>query len=76
MNSRIEINSKICHGKPVVKGTRVLVNNILGALGSGDTIENVLEDYLNITRKDIYAALSFGGELANFEESPYKASAL
>ena len=76
MNARIEINPKICHGKPVIKGTRVLVSNILGALGSGDTIEDILEDYPNITRDDVYAALSFGSELANFEESAYEVYAL
>lgn len=63
---------KICHGKPVIKGTRVLVSNILGALGSGDSIEDILEDYPNITRDDVYAALSFASELANFEESVYE----
>ncbi|MBN1900950.1 DUF433 domain-containing protein [Candidatus Sumerlaeota bacterium] len=75
MNERIEINPQICHGKPVFRGTRVLVSNILGALGSGDTIEQVLEDYPNITREDIQAAFAFAGELARFEESPYEASA-
>jgi uncharacterized protein (DUF433 family) len=75
MNKRIEINPQICHGKPVFRGTRVLVSNILGALGSGDTIEQVLEDYPNITREDIQAAFAFAGELARFEEAPYEASA-
>ena len=72
MNSRIEINPRICHGKPVIRGTRVLVSNILGALGAGDSIEEILEDYPNITREDIYAALTFGSKLAQFEELPYE----
>ena len=76
MNSRIEINPNICHGKTVIKGTRVLISNILGALGSGDSIQNVLEDYPNITVEDINAALKFGGELANFEEYNYKVSSV
>ncbi len=70
MNSRIEINPKICHGKPVIKRTRVLVSNILGALGAGDSIEEVLEDYPNITREDINAALAFSSELTKFETFP------
>ncbi|WP_244156321.1 DUF433 domain-containing protein [Desulfonatronospira thiodismutans] len=41
MNERITIDANICHGKPVIKGTRVLVANILGALGSGDSIEEM-----------------------------------
>jgi len=75
MNSRIAIQPVVCHGKPVVKGTRVLVANILGALGAGDSIEDVLEDYPNISRADVLAAIEFGAELARFTETPYEASA-
>ena len=63
MNRRISISPNICHGKPVIKGTRVLVSNILGALSAGETMEQVLEDYPNIGRKDILAALEFGSEI-------------
>jgi len=72
MNERIQIDSKVCHGKPIIRGTRVLVSTILGALGAGDSIETVLEDYPNITRDDVYAALSFAGRLCHFEETPYE----
>ena len=74
MNNRIQINSQICHGKPVIRGTRVLVSTILGALGAGDSTEAVLADYPNITLEDIQAALAFGGELSRFEEGPYEAA--
>ena len=57
MKDRIEINPKICHGKPTIKGTRVIVSNILGALASGDSVEEILNDYPNITQEDIFAAL-------------------
>jgi uncharacterized protein (DUF433 family) len=72
MNSRIQIRADICHGKPVVVGTRVLVSTILGALGAGDSVETILEDYSNIAREDIQAALEFAGELSRFEERPYE----
>ncbi len=68
MNSRIEINPLICHGKPVVRGSRVPVSIILGALGGGDSLDQVLEDYPTISREDILAALDFGGQLSRFEE--------
>lgn len=67
MIERISILPDVCHGKPVIKGTRVLVSNILGSLGSGENIEEVLEDYPGLTREDILAALQFGGELSQFE---------
>lgn len=63
MNARLQIDPNICHGKPVIRNTRVLVSTILGALGGGDSVEIVLEDYPNITRQDVAAALEFGSQL-------------
>jgi len=74
MNKRISINPNVCHGKPVIKGTRVLVSNILGSLASGESIDEILEDYPNISKKDISAALEFGSELSTFETYSYKTS--
>ena len=75
MSNRISINSNICHGKPTIRGTRVLVANILGALASGDTFEEILEDYPNITAEDIKAALAFSSELSGFETRAYDLTA-
>lgn len=71
MNERIEINPAICHGSPVIRGTRVLVSQILGALSGGDSIETVLEDYPSICTDDITAVFDFAGSLARFEDMPY-----
>ena len=71
MNNRIQINPQVCHGKPVIRGTRVLVSVILGTLGAGDSTEDVLADYPHITLEDVQAALAFGGELSGFEAGPY-----
>jgi len=59
MNERLQIDPAVCHGKPVIRGTRVLVSTILGALSAGDPVERILEDYPNITREDVDAALEF-----------------
>lgn len=72
MKTTISISPNICHGKPVIKGTRVLVSNILGALSAGETFEQILEDYPNITSEDIFASLQFGSELSNFETFSYE----
>lgn len=72
MNSKVSIDPQVCHGKPVIRGTRVLVATILGALAGGDSIEDVLNDYPNITREDVLAALEFAGSLSRFEETPYE----
>ena len=56
---RVSIDPSVCHGKPVVTGTRVLVSNILGALAVQETIDKILEDYPSIVRDDISACLEF-----------------
>lgn len=63
MNERIELDPLICHGKPIIKGTRIMVSTILGALAGGETIEMILEDYPNLQREDIQAALALGSTL-------------
>ena len=75
MNPRLHIDPNVCHGKPVVRGTRVLVSIILGALGSGDSIDDILNDYPNITREDIDAALEFASQLSDYQTSAYEAVA-
>lgn len=72
MYDRIELNPLVCHGKPVIRGTRVMVSTILGALAAGDTIEIILEDYPHIEREDIAAALAFASDLTQFEDVPFE----
>ncbi len=72
MNERIEINPVICHGKPVIRGTRVLVSNILGELASGAVFDAVIEIYPNINVEDILAALEFSSELTQFDTISYQ----
>jgi uncharacterized protein (DUF433 family) len=75
VNPRLQISPKVCHGKPVIKGTRVLVSTILGALSGGDSIETVLEDYPSITAEDIAAALEFASQISDYQTSDYEAVA-
>jgi uncharacterized protein (DUF433 family) len=66
MNERIVIDPKICHGKPVVRGTRTPVTVILDALAGGDTFEMIQSDY-DVTAEDIRACIAF----ASAEVSQY-----
>jgi uncharacterized protein (DUF433 family) len=50
------MDATVCHGKPVIAGTRVLVATILGALAGGDSVAEVAEDY-GLTASQISAAL-------------------
>jgi uncharacterized protein (DUF433 family) len=74
MIPRISIDPLVCHGKPVIRNTRVLVSNILADLSTGATVPEIQTNYPNLSEDDIKAALAFGSELANFESIPYEVS--
>ena len=67
MNDRIVIDPKVCHGKPVVRGTRMPVSLIVGSLAGGMSFEDVQREYA-LTLEDIRAALKFAGELVEQEQ--------
>lgn len=67
MRDRIQIDPKIQHGKPVVRGTRVPVARIVGGLAGGMTFKEIQEEY-GVTLADIRAALEFASELVEKEE--------
>lgn len=56
---RITLNPKVMVGKPVIKGTRLTVEYILNLLAHGGTMEEILEEYNNLTPEDIQACLLF-----------------
>ena len=61
--SRIVIDPDICNGQPVVTGTRVTAQTVLEFLAAGDSIEEVLEEYLSLTREDVLACIGLSSEL-------------
>ncbi len=62
---RITIDPAICHGKPCIRGLRYPVENLLELLAGGMSIEQVLEDYEDLQREDILAALSYAARLTH-----------
>jgi uncharacterized protein (DUF433 family) len=59
---RIEINPNVCSGKPVIRGTRILVTSILSQLSAGESPQRVCQGYPELTDEDIRAALEFAKE--------------
>jgi len=57
--NRVTLNPKIMVGKPVIKGTRLTVEYILGLLAKGATIDEILDEYDGLTQEDIQACLLF-----------------
>ncbi|HHT9105539.1 MAG TPA: DUF433 domain-containing protein [Candidatus Wujingus californicus] len=64
---RISVDEKVRFGKPVITGTRVPVDLILGKLAGGMTYEEVMVEY-EITREDILAALDYAAKTLASEE--------
>ena len=56
---RITTDASVCHGKPVIRGMRYPVQMLLELLASGMSLEEVLDDYPDLERDDLLAALQF-----------------
>ncbi len=66
---RIEVDSRIHHGKPVIAGTRIPVNMVLGLLSDGLSPEEIIQDYYeHISREDIFACIRYANSLVEDEE--------
>jgi uncharacterized protein (DUF433 family) len=55
----IVVDPTIMVGKPIIKGTRITVQHILGLLGQGIVPDEILKEYPHIKKEDIYACLLF-----------------
>ncbi len=64
---RVTIDKDICHGKPTIRGLRYPVEMLLELLGSGMEIDEILEDYEDLEREDILAALQYASKLAQIK---------
>lgn len=60
--NRITIDSAVLVGKPVIKGTRLAVEFVVGLLAQGWTEEEVLRNYPGIEHEDILACLAYAQE--------------
>ncbi len=65
---RITHNPAIMSGKPIIRGMRVTVGMIVGQIGAGVTIDEMLEDYPYLEREDILQALRYAARLATERE--------
>ena len=59
ITDRIEIDPRVCNGKPVIKGTRIPVSVILELVAAGVSWVEVLSDYPELKQEDIQAALLY-----------------
>ncbi|MBI3695726.1 MAG: DUF433 domain-containing protein [Acidobacteria bacterium] len=67
--SRISVRPGVCHGKPCIAGTRIMVSQILDLLSVGKSAREIVTQYFpDITVEDIQACLSFAKQLVENEE--------
>jgi uncharacterized protein (DUF433 family) len=67
-HNRIQMNPDIMFGKPVIKNTRITVEQIMRKLAGEMTIEEIIADHPNLTREDILAAHEFAADYLADEE--------
>ncbi len=65
---RIVVNPNVMIGKPVIKGTRITVEAIIGRVAAGMTFDEILQDFPYITKEDITAAMRYAESLVAGEE--------
>lgn len=60
MSARIVIDPKVCGGRPIVAGTRMRVSDVLDALASPVSVDELLADFPYLSREDVSACLAYG----------------
>lgn len=58
----ISSKPEVMQGKPVIKGTRITVDMILEKLSEGENIEQIVESHPHISKKEIFACLSYASD--------------
>jgi uncharacterized protein (DUF433 family) len=60
----ITVDPNVVHGRPVVAGTRVPVEVVVGELAGGSSFEDIMQDY-HLTDEQIRAALGYAAQMLN-----------
>ena len=66
---RIEIDPEICHGRPRIKGTRIMISIVLEWLEAGKSFEDINDAYPELSNEDISAAIRYARRVIEEESS-------
>ena len=72
---RIAVDPHICHGRPCIRGTRIMVSVVLDNLAAGIPPGEIIASYPALQRADIQAALEYAAELARGRVVPLTSQA-
>ena len=67
-SERVAIDPGVLAGKPVVRGTRLAVDLIIGLLAQGWSESDTLRNYPGLSREDIAACLQYATEILQAEK--------
>jgi uncharacterized protein (DUF433 family) len=65
MLDRIKIDPQVCEGRPTVRGLRITVDFVLKLLGEGYTADEIVREYPELEREDVYQGAKYGAWLAS-----------
>ena len=71
-SDRIELNPRVCNGKPVIKGTRIPVSVLLEQIAQDESWDDLLKGYPELNKEDIKAALLYAS--ASLEHAEFRAA--
>ncbi len=61
---RISVEPRVCFGKPCIRGRRIWASLVLDVLAAGLSIQEILEEYPQLTREDVLACVAYGAEMS------------
>jgi len=64
VNDYIIIDPRFCHGKPIFKGTRIMVSQVLELLEAGKSVKEILKGFPSLSPQAVNAALDYASGLA------------
>jgi uncharacterized protein (DUF433 family) len=67
MDGFVVVDPQICSGKPVIKGTRIMVKNILGMIAGGYSMTDILRAYPELSQEAVEAALEYAATVIDEE---------
>jgi uncharacterized protein (DUF433 family) len=60
MLDRVQVDPRVCGGKPIIRGLRITVEFVLKPLGDGYTAADIIREYPELEEEDIYQAAKYG----------------
>ena len=62
---RISVDPRVCQGRATVRGTRITVDFVLKLIGNGCSVEEIVQDYPELDKADVYQCATYGAWLAS-----------